>query len=349
VKNGPLDFQPVEPFHPLFGAMPRTPLVLELQITKEYLGQDTHLAYLGPYWEKVLDADTYAAGRGSTVARVVHGEVHRYRRTAIAGVANIGTDRNWTGSQFNQANWYAFGRFAWDPSLSSREIADEWVRMTFSNEREVVRPVVAMMMQSSEAVMNYMTPLGLTHIMATGHHYGPGAWVSNAGRPDWTPTYYHRADSLGIGFDRTETGSNAVAQYFPPVANRFASRDSVPENLLLWFHRVRWTDSVRSGRTVWEEMVHKYNQGVDSVRAMQRAWETVRGKVDDERFGEVREFLAIQEKEARWWRDATLSYFQTHSRMPIPATYDQPAHPLDYYRRLRCPADRDKPRCDAVP
>jgi alpha-glucuronidase len=354
VKNGPLDFQPIEPFHPLFGAMPKTPLVLELQVTKEYLGQDTHLAYLGPYWEEVLDADTYANGRGSTVAHVVAGglpgrDPAQQPRGGIAGVANIGDDRNWTGSHFNQANWYAFGRLAWDPRLSSRAIAEEWARMTWSNDRAVVAPVVRMMMASRDAVMNYMTPLGLTHIMATGHHYGPGAWVSNAGRPDWTPTYYHRADSLGVGFDRTATGSNAVAQYFPPIARRFAGRETVPENMLLWFHHVRWTDRTRSGRTVWEEMVHKYNEGVDSVRAMQRDWETVRGKVDDERFRDVQGFLAIQEKEARWWRDATLSYFQSVNRLPIPARYEQPAHPLDYYRRLRCPANRDKPRCDAIP
>jgi len=213
VKNGPLDFQPREPFHPLFGAMPKTPLALELQVTKEYLGQDTHLVYLGPYWEEVLDADTYAKGTGSTVARVIDGSLEGHRRSAIAGVANVGTDTNWTGSHFNQANWYAFGRLAWDPSLRSRAIAEEWARMTWSNEPRAVRAIVDLMMTSRDAVADYMTPLGLTHIMATGHHYGPGAWVSNAGRPDWSPTYYHRADTLGVGFDRTATGSDAVAQY----------------------------------------------------------------------------------------------------------------------------------------
>jgi alpha-glucuronidase len=348
VKNGPLDFQPAEPFSPLFGAMPGTPLMMEFQVTKEYLGQDTHLAYLGKYWEDVLDADTHAKGPGSTVARVVDGSLHGHARTGIAGVANIGSDRNWTGSHFNQANWYAYGRLAWDPTLSSAEAAEEWIRMTFSNDAAVVRPVRSMMMGSTDAVARYMTPLGLTHIMATGHHYGPGAWMNNAGRADWTPAYYHRADTIGLGFDRTATGSNALEQYFPGARRRFASRDSVPESLLLWFHRVRWDERMRSGRTLWDELVHQYNAGVDSVRSMQRAWESVRGKVDETRFRDVQSFLTIQEQEARWWRDATLSYFQPFSRRPFPGGYE-PARPFDFYRRLRCPPNRDKPRCEALP
>ena len=349
VKNGPLDFQPTEPFHPLFGAMPKTPLMMEFQITKEYLGQDTHLVYLGPYFEEVLDADTHAAGPGSTVAEVLDGSLHGYRRTGIAGVSNVGSDRNWTGSHFNQANWYVFCRLAWDPTLASADIADEWIRMTFSNDPAVVAPVRTMMLRSRGAVLNYMTPLGLTHLMATGHHYGPGAWMNDAGRADWTPAYYHRADSAGIGFDRTASGSNAVAQYAPPVRDRFASRDSVPLDLLLWFHHVRWDERLRTGRTLWHELVHRYDAGVDTVRSMQRTWDALQGGVDDERFREVQAFLAIQEKEARWWRDATLQYFQTFSRRPIPAGYEQPARPLDFYRRLRCPPDRDKPRCEALP
>jgi len=347
VKNGPLDFQPREPFHPLFGAMPKTPLVLEFQITKEYLGQDTHLVYLAPLFEEVLDADTWATGKGSTVGRVVDGSLHGYRRTGMAGVSNIGTDRNWTGSQFNQANWYAFGRLAWDHDLSSSAIADEWIRMTFTNNPRAVASIRTMMMASREAVVNYMTPLGLAHIMATGHHYGPGPWA-DAGRPDWTPSYYHRADSLGIGFDRTASGSNAVAQYFAPVRDRYASRRTVPDSLLLWFHHVRWTDRVSSGRTVWDELVHRYSTGVGAVHAMQRDWAGVRAAIDSERFGEVAGYLAIQAREARWWRDAALTYFQTFSRLPIPAGYEQPAHPLSYYMNLRCPTDARKPRCPAI-
>src|SRR5215831_4099230 len=207
VKNGPLDFQPREPFHPLFGAMPKTPLMMEFQITMEYLGQGTHLVYEAPLFKECLDADTYAKGKGSTVAKVIDGTVDNYTITGIAGVANIGTERNWTNHPFGQANWYAFGRLAWDHDLSAQQIAEEWIRQTFSNNEAVVTTVEKMMMASREALVNYMTPLGLHHIMGTNHHYGPAPWVNNAGRADWNPVYYHRADSIGIGFERTKKGS----------------------------------------------------------------------------------------------------------------------------------------------
>jgi alpha-glucuronidase len=347
VKNGALDFQPREPFHPLFGAMPKTPLMMEFQITKEYLGQDTHLAYLAPMFEEVLDADTWASGKGSTVAKVLDGSIHNYVRTGMAGVANIGTDRNWTGSQFNQANWYAFGRLAWDHGLSSSSIADEWIRMTFTNDARSVGSIRSLMLMSREAVVNYMTPLGIVHIMATGHHYGPGPWA-DGGRADWTPSYYHRADSLGMGFDRTATGSNAVAQYFPPVRDRYAARATVPDSVLLWFHHVGWRERLSTGRTLWDELVHRYSGGVDSARAMQRSWARVRPAIDSERFTEVASFLEIQAREAKWWRDASLAYFQTFSKMAIPSRYEQPAHPLDFYKSLRCPANPTKPRCPDI-
>jgi len=334
VKNGPLDFQPREPFHPLFGAMPKTPLMPELQITREYLGFATHLVFLGPMWEEVLDADTYAAGPGSTVAKVVDGSLHNYRRTGIAGVANTGTDRNWSGSVFGQANWYAFGRLGWDPSLSSEEIAEEWVRMTFSNDPALIDPVKDMMLRSREAAVNYMTPLGLAHLMARGHHYGPGPWVEGGGRADWTSVYYHRADTIGIGFDRTATGSNAVAQYFPPVRDRFANRATVGDTLLLWFHRVRWDERLASGRTLWDELVRHYQAGVDTVRSMRRTWDQLERFVDAERFRETQAFLAIQEREAQWWRDASIAYFQTFSRMPLPEGIAPPPQPLEYYRNI---------------
>ena len=347
VKNGPLDFQPREPFHPLFGAMPRTPLMLELQVTKEYLGQDTHLAYLGTMWREVLDADTYARGPGSTVARVVDGSLFSHRLTGIAGVANVGADRNWCGSIFNQANWYALGRLAWDPGLSAAAVAEEWVRATFSNDTAVVRPVTAMMLASREAVVNYMTPLGLAHQMAYEHHYGPGPWVSG-GRPDWMPVYFARADSAGVGFDRTPAGSNAVRQYFPPLRQRFASLDSVPENLLLWFHHVPWTARLRSGRTLWEELLRHYQMGIDTVRWMQATWDSLAGRLDTERFDSVRTYLGIQAAEARWWRDASVSWWQRFSDLPIPPGYEPPRHPLEFYQRLGCPADVHKPRCPAI-
>jgi alpha-glucuronidase len=346
VKNGPLDFQPREPFSPLFGAMSATPLMAELQITKEYLGQDTHLVYLAPLFKEVLDADTYAKGKGSTVGSVIDGSLFGGSRSGIAGVANIGDDRNWTGSQFNQANWYAFGRLAWDHTLTSPAIADEWIRMTFSNDPKVVPTIRSIMLTSREAVVNYMTPLGLVHIMANNHHYGPGPWAVLP-RADQSPPYFHRADSLGIGFDRTSTGSNAVAQYASPLRDLFAS-DAVPEQYLLFFHHVPWTHRMKSGRTLWEELARHYQEGVDSVRSMRRQWETVKPAIDAERFSQTQEFLRIQEREAMWWRDAVMQYFQTFSHLPIPSYLEQPQHPLSFYRALRCPPDRNKPRCDAV-
>jgi alpha-glucuronidase len=348
VKNGPLDFQPREPFHPLFGAMPETPIALELQITKEYLGQDTHLAYLGPLFEEVLDADTFAEGPGSTVARVVDGSLNDHALSAIAGVANIGSDRNWTGSPLNAANWYVYGRLAWDPELSSRQIAEEWVRQTFSNEPAVVAPVTELLMSSRETLVDYMTPLGLTHIMASGHHYGPGPWVNDLGRADWNPVYYHRADPSGIGFDRTATGSNALAQYFPPVRDAYASRASVPDNLLLFFHRVGWNEPMRSGRSLWDELVFRYDAGVAGARRLGETWAGVRGWIDERRFDEVAALLRIQADEARWWRDAALAYFGRVSGLPLPAGVQPPAHPLDFYQGLACPVDRTKPRCEPV-
>ncbi|HEY7235141.1 MAG TPA: alpha-glucuronidase family glycosyl hydrolase [Gemmatimonadaceae bacterium] len=347
-KNGPLDFQPREPFHPLFGAMPKTAQMIEFQITKEYLGEDTHLVYLGSLFSEVLNADTYARGAGSTVARVIDGSLQGQTETGMAGVSNIGSDSNWTGSQLNQANWYAFGRLAWDHSLSPASIADEWVRLTFSNDSDVVRTITHMMLVSREAVVNYMTPLGLAHIMGSNHHYGPAPWARLA-RADWSPVYYHRADSAGIGFDRTATGSNAVAQYAAPVRDRYADRATVPDSLLLWFHHVGWTERMRSGRTLWDDLALHYQAGVDTVRAMQREWSSLRGKIDDERFTQTQAFLAIQEREAEWWRNAVLEYFQTFSHLPLPAGVEPPAHPLSYYRAIPCPRDEHKPRCDAIP
>ena len=335
VKNGPIDFQPREPFHPLFGAMPKTPLMLELQITQEYLGFATHLVFLAPLYEEVLRADTHAKGEGSLVAQVVDGSLHGYARTGMAGVANVGTDRNWCGSVFACANWYAFGRLAWDPMLGSEGIADEWIRTTFGNDEALVAPVKAMMLGSREAAVDYMTPLGLHHLMAEGHHYGPGPWVDRAARPDWTSVYYHRADGQGIGFDRTATGSNAVAQYFPPVAEVLGDVRRVPESLLLWFHHVRWDHRMASGRTLWHELAGRYQAGVDSVRRMQATWRSLEGRVDPERYEETRAFLAIQEKEARWWRDACVLYFQSLSGRPLPAGYEPAEHDLAYYEAIR--------------
>jgi len=337
VKNGAIDFQPREPFHPLFGALPKTPLMMEFQITKEYLGFATHLAYLGPLYEETLQSDTWAKGRGSTVAKVIDGSLQAYKLTGMAGVANIGTDRNWSGSHFDQANWYVFGRMAWNPEESSKEIANDWVRMTFSNDPAFVEPVVNMMVASREAVVDYMTPLGLHHLMGRGHHYGPGPWVEGGPRADWASVYYHRADRNGIGFDRSATGSNAVAQYAPPVAAEFGDVKRVPEKYLLWFHHVPWNYPTRSGRPLWDELVHRYTHGVDEVKRMRGTWAGLEGRVDPERFEQVAAFLSIQQKEAQWWRDASIAYWQSINGLPLPAGYGHPAQSLEFYKALEFP------------
>ena len=335
VKNGPIDFQPREPFHPLFGAMPRTPLMMEVQITKEYMGFATHLVYLGTLWQEVLRSDTYRPRKGTTVADVLDTPVRPGALTGMAGVSNIGTDRNWSGSQFDQANWYAFGRLAWNPDGDAREIARDWAAMTWG--QAAAEPIVAMMMRSHEAVVDYMMPLGLNHLFATGHHYGPGPWVDDLAREDWNPVYFHKSDRNGIGFDRTPSGSNAAAQYALVLARRFSDPKAVPENLLLWFHHVSWDRRMVSERTLWEELVAKYDRGVAEVAAMQAQWAAMEGKVDAGRFAEVSQFLAIQRQEAQWWRDACIAYFAEVSGRPIPAGVTPPPHPASYYKAIRTP------------
>lgn len=337
VKNGAIDFQPREPFHPLFGAMPKTNLGLEFQITKEYLGFATHLVYLGPLYEETLKSDTYAHGAGSTVAKVVDGTLDHRPLTLMAGVSNIGRDRNWSGSQFDQANWYVFGRLAWDPETSTKDIAADWARMTFSTDPRFVTPTVAMMMGSREAAVDYMTPLGLHHQMGNGHHYGPQPWYSGGTRADWTPVYYAKAGKDGIGFDRTVTGSNAVAQYAPVVAKRFADLKTVDERDLLWFHHVPWNYRLKSGQSLWDGLVTHYSRGVATVDGMGRTWADLAPYVDPERHAQVADFLAIQRREAQWWRDASIAYFQTFSQQPLPAGEAPPAHSLDYYESLSFP------------
>jgi alpha-glucuronidase len=331
VKNGAIDFQPREPFHPLFGAMPKTPLMMEFQITKEYLGQATHLVYLGPLFQETLESDTWAHGKGSTVARVLEGKVDPYRITGMAGVANIGVDRDWSGSTFNQANWFAFGRYAWNPESQADAVAREWAAMTFTPDPRFVAPAVTMMIASREAVVDYMTPLGLAHQMATSSHYGPGPWVSDLKRPEWNPVYYARADATGIGFDRTATGSDAIAQYAPPLAAKLADPATTPERWLLWFHHVGWDRRMPSGRTLWDELVTHYDKGVTTVGDMRRTWANLSPYVDPERFAKTATFLDIQQHEAQWWRDASIAWFGSISRRPLPPGAAAPAHPLAYY------------------
>jgi len=333
VKNGPLDFQPREPVSPLFGAMPHTQLGLELQITKEYLGFSTHLAYLAPLFEEALDTGGLGKDGRATLAEVVAGGP----TSLIAGVANIGADRNWSGSHFDQANWYAFGRLAWNSALSSDAIAREWAAQTFAPDPPLVDAVAAMMMPSRQTLVDYMTPLGLAHLMGSDHHYGPAPWVDDLARPDWNPVYYHRADAEGIGFDRTATGSNALAQYRAPLAKRYADQRDPALPWLLWFHRKRWDDRLSTGRTVWDELVTRYDRGVAGVDAMAARWDGLRGQVDARRHGEVAALLAVQQAEARWWRDASIAYFQSLSKRPLPAGHAAPAHSLDWYRAQRFP------------
>jgi alpha-glucuronidase len=326
VKNGPIDFQPREPVHPLFGAMPKTPLMLELQITKEYLGFATHLVYLAPLFEEVLTTDLGGPPEGGPyVSRTLAG---------FAGVANTGTDRNWCGSVFSCANWHAFGRMSWNPTLTSEALATEWVRMTFTHDPAFVEPVTRMMLRSHQAAVDYMTPLGLHHLMARGHHYGPGPWVSGGPRADWTSVYYHQADARGIGFDRTATGSNAVAQYPQPLRDLYGRLDRVPDDYLLWFHHVPWDHRMASGRSLWDELTTRYCRGVQAVGTMKAAWTTLERFVDAERFAETRAFLDIQEKEARWWRDASVLYFQTFSKRPIADACGQPTETLEHFMSI---------------
>ena len=309
VKNGAIDFQPREPFHPLLGAMPQTPLGLELQIAQEYLGQSLQLVYLAPMWKEVLDSDTFAAGSGSTVARVVDGSLHGREDSAIVGDANTGSDRNWCGHHFAQSNWYAFGRLAWDPALGAESIAEEWIRATWTNRPASVEMVRAMMLGSWEACVDYSMPLGLHHIMAEGHHYGPDPGFDAAPRADWNCVYYHRADSAGLGFDRTSRGSGAAGLYRNPLREQFERLQTCPEKYLLWFHHVPWNHRLASGRTLWEELAFRYNEGISFADAMVRTWERLRAEVDPERHRHVAERLAKQADHARFWKKVCLDYF----------------------------------------
>ena len=337
VKNGPIDFQPREPVHPLFGAMPNTPLMLELQITKEYLGQGTHLVGLATMFREILDTDTFRDGKGTTVSKVVEGKSEGHNLSGIAGVANIGTARNWTGHHFGQADWYAFGQLAWDPGQSVETIYTDWAQMTFTHDPGAVQVIVNLLTRSYEACVNYMTPLGLHHIMGAGHHYGPAPWVDSQSRPDWNSVYYHKADTAGVGFDRTQTGSNALSQYAPGFRAQYEDATSCPPEVLLWFHHVRWDTVVSTGNTLWEELCLRYHTGASAVTDFKQQWHGIENSIDRERHKEVLMHLTIQEMEAKWWRDACLSYFQSFSKMEIPKKLGQPEYSLEYYQSLSFP------------
>ena len=328
VKNGPIDFQPREPIHPLFGAMPKTSMVPEFQITQEYLGFSNHAVFLADMWREVLDKDTFAKGKGSTVARVADGSLFGHKLTGIAGVANTGTDRNWTGHDMLQANWYAFGRLAWDHAITSAQIADEWTKMTLTRDPKGVALIKNILLTSHDALVNYMTPLGLHHQMWGGHHYGPAPWWNTYSRDDWNPTYYNKAASDGVGFDRTSKGSGTVNQYFPPVREEYSNLKSCPDEFILWFHHLPWNYRMRSGRPLWDELALRYQSGVDWIRNTRSEW-TIRVG-----FRLLVHQLKVQERDAIWWKDASLSYFATFSEMELPKGVEKPQRSLAEYKQI---------------
>ena len=339
IKNGPVDFQPREPFSPLFGSLRNTRMMMEFQITQEYLGFSNHVAYHGTTWEECLQSDTYRDGEGSTVAKTVSG---------IAGVANTGQDPNFCGYVLAQANWYAFGRLAWNPDLSAEEIADEWIKQTFlvpdgmsagAFDAKFVNPLRGLLMDSREAVVNYEMPLGLHHLFG-GTHYGPIPWDRMPPRIDWQPRYYHQADTAGIGFNRTRTGTDNVDQYNEPLASIYNSLETCPENLLLWFHHVPWDYKLSSGRTIWDEICLHYDQGIKQVEGYQTLWESLKPYVAPAIYEEVATKLDIQKHDAQWWRDACVGYFQTLSREPLPEEVEPLGTPIDTLMQKLLQSDR---------
>ena len=350
IKNGPIDFQPREPFSPLFGQLEHTNVMAEMQITQEYLGHSNHMVYLHPMWKECLDSDTYQKGEGSTVAAITLGKVHgNTKYSAIAGVTNIGDSINWCGHHMAQANWYAFGRMAWNPDLSSEQIVDEWIKQTFTADRKFVEPVAKMLLESREACVKYEMPLGLHHCFSGAGHYGPGPW-DRSSRPDWEPAYYHKAAADGIGFNRTTTGSNNVSQYNEPLRSLYNSVETCPDNLILWFHHLPWDYKMKSGRTLWNELCYTFEEGIQEARGFIKTWESVEKYVDPYRYGQVHDKLIRQAKDAIWWRDALMLYFQTYSNMPIPDDCTQPQHTLDELRRFRLRiSNYETPALDKLP
>ncbi len=335
IKNGPIDFQPREPYSPLFTAMQKTQMMVEFQLTQEYLGAANHLVYLAPMWQEFFSF-------------VKPGSLR-----AMAGVANIGDDTNWCGHHFAQANWYAFGRAAWNPALTPKEIADEWLTQTFGEQgnhsplTSHLSPLLQLMLDSREACVDYMMPLGIHHIFAGTHHYGPEPWYAPKGvRADWTPPYYHKADAVGMGFDRTTTGSANVKQYPEALCQLYNDINTCPENLLTWFHHVPWDHKMKNGRTFWDELCHKYDDGVHEARHFLAVWDAMQPYVDAQRFNEVQRKLRIQARDAEWWRDACLLYFQTFSQRPIPQDVEHPVHNLDEMMQFRIPITMyENPAC----
>ena len=351
VKNGPVDFQPREPLSPLFFSMKHTRVMPELQITQEYLGQSIHTVFLAVQWSeffKSLLASPKSSPEGEDFKSPL---LQEGKGEAIAGVANIGDDTNWCGSDMAQANWYAFGRLAQDPTLSPAQIAREWLTKTFTADPRFVEPMTDVLLRSYEAAVDYMMPMGLHHLFAWGHHYGPEPWCSPRGaRPDWTPPYYHRADSLGIGFDRTLQGSGAVAQYGDSLCALYNDPLTCPEEYILWFHHLPWTftrpdwkDAEGHPQNLWQRLCWHYDRGVREAEYALGVWQKMKPYVDNLRYERQLQRFRQQAMDARWWRDACLLYFATFSRQPLPADSPAPTHTLDSLMRFHLPISNYEP------
>ena len=344
IKNGPIDFQPREAYSALFGAMPQTREMAEWQITQEYLGHSNHIAYLAPMWteflQQVKDIAHCPINNALSPARAL---------TAISAVSNVGNSPSWCGNVMAQSNWYAFGRLAWNDELSACQIADEWARLTLFAGRDdaaatkALASVKRLMLRSREAIVDYMMPLGLHHQFAWGHHYGPEPYCDIPGaRPDWMPSYYARADREGLGFNRSSTGSNATGQYPADYAKVLDNPETCPYDLLLWFHHVPWGKTIqhRCGTQVmreslWNALCHHYQHGLDEARAMQRDWERCQGLIDADTFADIQRRLRIQTRDAQWWKDGCLLYFQTFSTLPFPDDVEPAVHDLDKLRAIK--------------
>ena len=349
IKNGPIDFQPREPLSPLFFGLKKTRAMAELQITQEYTGHSIHTCFLAPMWKEAL-----------LPSRLERNATTPVLSDAIAGVANVGDDDNWCGSDMAQANWYAFGRLAWNKELSSGDIAKEWLKQTFSTDDEFVRKVSNLMVRSYEAVVDYMMPMGLHHIFAGGHHYGPEPWCDPRGwRIDWLPRFYHRADTIGVGFNRSNKtepclfdsiGSANVEQYPEPLRTMYNNIETCPEHLLLWFHHVPWNYTLHNGLSLWDNLCNTYDRGVAEAESFVQTWKSMERFVDKTRFERQLRLFDRQAADAWWWRDACLLYFQQFSRMDLPANAPAFRHKLDRLMKFRLPIDNYRaPKLEQLP
>ncbi len=344
IKNGPIDFQPREAYSALFGAMPKTREMAEWQITQEYLGHSNHIAYLAPMWTEFIQQ----------IKEIAHCPINNALSparslTAISAVSNVGNSPSWCGNVMAQSNWYAFGRLAWNDELSACQIADEWARLTLFPDRDdaattkALANVKCLMLRSREAIVDYMMPLGLHHQFAWGHHYGPEPYCDIPGaRPDWMPSYYAKADAEGLGFNRSSTGSNATGQYPTDYAKVLDNPETCPYDLLLWFHHVPWGKTIQhrcgdrvARESLWNALCHHYQHGLDEARAMQRDWDRCQGQIDADVFADIQRRLRIQTRDAQWWKDGCLLYFQTFSGLPFPDDMESAVHDLDKLRAIK--------------